>query len=202
MFNGIVETVATIKDIQSMQGSVGFVIATPNFFNDLFVGASVAVNGVCLTVTRFSTHDFAVTAVAETLRVTNLTHLQIGDSVNLERAIRVDSRIGGHYVQGHVDAVGEVAHIQTEGVALLVTIQVPPAITRYLVKKGYVGLDGMSITVIDVGADWFTVTFIPQTKDTTIVHQYQPGSKINIEIDILSKYVEKLLGAHISCNPI
>ncbi len=202
MFNGIVEAIGTIKNIHTTHGSVDFSISNPDDFDDLFVGASVAVNGVCLTVTRFSQHEFEVTAVPETLRVTNLSCLKQGDKVNLERAMKADSRMGGHYVQGHVDTVGEVLAIQQEGNALLVKIGVIPKITKYLVKKGYVGLDGMSITVIDVDQDGFTVTFIPQTQMATIVGHYQKGTKINIEVDILGKYVEKMLGAHIPCNPI
>ncbi len=201
MFNGIVEAIGTIHKINHTHGSVDFSISNPKDFNDLYVGASVAVNGVCLTVTRFTKHDFEVTAVPETLRVTNLSRLEQGDKVNLERAMKADSRMGGHYVQGHVDTVGEILAIESEGNALLVKISVTPKITKYLVKKGYVGLDGMSITVIDVDQDWFTVTFIPQTQMATIIGHYQIGTKINIEVDILGKYVEKILGAHTPCNP-
>lgn len=202
MFNGIVEAIGTINKINATHGSVDFSISNPNDFDDWFVGASVAVNGVCLTVTRFTPYEFEVTAVPETLRVTNLSRLQQGDKVNLERAMKADSRMGGHYVQGHVDTVGEILAIESEGNALLVKIGVTPKITKYLVKKGYVGLDGMSITVIDVDQDWFTVTFIPQTQMATIIGHYQVGTKINIEVDILGKYVERILGAHIPCNPI
>lgn len=202
MFNGIVEAIGTINKINNTNGSVDFSISNPDDFDDLFVGASVAVNGVCLTVTRFSQSELEVTAVPETLRVTNLSSLKQDDKVNLERAMKVDSRIGGHYVQGHVDTVGEILEIQQDSTALLVKIGVTPKITKYLVKKGYVGLDGMSITIIDVDSDWFTVTFIPQTQAATISGHYQKGTKINIEVDILGKYVEKILGAHIPCNPI
>jgi riboflavin synthase len=202
MFNGIVEAIGTINKINLTNGSIDFSISNPHDFDDLFVGASVAINGVCLTVTNFSKSEFEVTAVPETLRVTNLSRLQQGDKVNLERAMKADSRMGGHYVQGHVDTVGEILEIQQEGNALLVKVGVKPKIMKYLVKKGYVGLDGMSITVIDVDQDWFTVTFIPQTQMATIISHYQVGKKINIEVDILGKYVERILGAHIPCNPI
>lgn len=201
MFNGIVEATGTIKNIKTTEGSVDFSISNPTTFNDLFVGASVAINGVCLTVTRYSQDEFDVTAVPETMRVTNLANLKKDDDVNLERSMKVDSRIGGHYVQGHVDAVGEIIDIQADGDALLVKIGASPDVTKYLVKKGYVGLDGMSITLIDVTTDSFTVTFIPQTQMATIIHHYQKGTKINIEVDILGKYVEKILGAHMQCNP-
>lgn len=202
MFNGIVEAVAIIKHIHKTHDeSIDLLISNPETFDDLFVGASVAVNGVCLTVTDFSSHEFSVTAVPETMRITNLSNLTQGNKVNLERAMKVDSRMGGHYIQGHVDAVGEILEIKQDGVALLVKIGIPPNLTKYLVKKGYVGLDGMSITIIDVAEDWFTVTFIPQTQIATIISHYQKGTKINIEVDILGKYVEKILGAHIPCNP-
>jgi riboflavin synthase len=202
MFNGIVEATGIIKNIQLIQGAADFTISMPDYFNDLDIGASIAVNGVCLTVTRFSTEDFQVTAVAETLRVTNLSTLKIHDVVNLERALKADSRVSGHYVQGHIDVVGEILDIKMDGNALLVKIQIAAEVAKYLVKKGYVGLDGMSITVIDVGNHWFTVTFIPQTQATTIIQYYRIGTKINIEVDILGKYVEKILGAHTQCSPI
>lgn len=202
MFNGIVEAISTIKTVTITGGGIDFLIACPKEFDDLFIGASVAVNGVCLTVTHFAKEDFTVTAVPETLRITNLSYLKDMDFVNLERAMKTGGRMGGHYVQGHVDAVGEIVDIKSDGNALLVTIKVPAELTKYLVKKGYVGIDGMSITVIDVNVDTFTVTLIPLTCAATIAHQYRLRSKVNIEVDILGKYVEKILGAHTQCNPI
>lgn len=202
MFNGIVETVGTVTDIQKMDDCIHFLITTPKPLADLFIGESVSVNGVCLTVTRFTENTFNVTAVPETLRVTNLGALEVGSLVNLECSMKVSGRMGGHYVQGHVDGVGEILEVKTEGnAALLVKISVPATLAKYTVNKSYIALDGMSITVIQAGPDWITVTFIPHTQQVTIIKQYRKGTKINIEVDILSKYVEKLLGVH-ACNPI
>lgn len=201
MFKGIVEAIGTITQIDSKDQCVHLTIQTTENWQDLMIGDSVAVNGVCLTITHLGFCIFDVTVVPETLRVTNLGLLHEGQSVNLERSIKVDSRIDGHYVQGHVDGVGEIIDLKTDGkAALLATIQVSPLLAKYIVKKGYIALDGMSITVIDIANDWFTVTFIPHTQQVTICHQYQKGKKVNIEIDILSKYVEKLLGDRASCN--
>lgn len=201
MFNGIVETVGIIKQIQAKAACIDFTITTKEIFHDLFVGESIAVNGVCLTVTSFSENTFNVTAVPETLRISNLGDLIEGRLVNIERSMKANSRIGGHYVQGHVDGVGEVLELQTDGdAALLVTIKIPSILAKYIVNKGYIALDGMSITVIHSVDDWFTVTFIPHTQQVTIINQYCKGTKINIEVDILSKYVEKLLGVHTQCN--
>lgn len=201
MFYGLVETKGTIAQCSLHEGAMHFTVKTPVAFSDLFLGASVAINGVCLTVTRFTEYDFDVTAVPETLRLTNLGHLTSGQSVNLERAAKMDARNGGHCVQGHVDTVGEIVAYDADGDAVMATITVSPDIAQYIVKKGYIALDGMSITIVDCGVDWFKVTFIPQTRQATIVSHYGVGTKVNIEVDILGKYIEKLLGAS-QCNPI
>jgi len=194
MFSGIVTAIGIIQRILTHTDSIDFVIRIPDTFNDLTLGESIAVNGVCLTVTGFSQTSMNVTAVPETLRVTNLGQLTETSLVNLERSITLNTRLGGHYVQGHVDAVGEILDIQTEGsTALLVKISIPPALGKYIVRKGYITLDGMSITVIDTAPNWVTVTFIPHTQQVTVVNQYQKGSKINLEVDILGKYIEKLM---------
>lgn len=194
MFSGIVTAIGMIQRILTQTDSIDFVIHVPVTFSDLIMGESIAVNGVCLTVTGFSQISMNVTAVPETLRVTNLGQLTETSLVNLERSITLTTRLGGHYVQGHVDAVGEILDIQADGTtALLVKISMPPTLAKYVVCKGYITLDGMSITVIDTSPSWFTVTFIPHTQQVTVVNQYRKGSKINIEVDILGKYIEKLI---------
>jgi riboflavin synthase len=196
MFSGIVETVGNVVSVQQLDDCQQLVIAPQLIFDDLHIGDSVAINGVCLTVTEFTPHAFSVTVVPETLRLTNLAQLQPGQLVNLERSLKYNARIGGHYVQGHVDAMGKIADITSDGQgALLVTIIVPKPLTKYVVNKGYIGLDGMSITVIEASEDYFTVTFIPHTAATTIVKNYQKGSAVNIEVDIIGKYFEKMLGS-------
>lgn len=202
MFSGIVSTLSSIHALALVNGCKQFTIARPKSFADLDLGESIAINGVCLTVTDFDQDNFWVQVVPETLRLTNLDQLVVGDLVNLERAITLNDRIGGHHVQGHIDGIGKIitmAHDQCSE-ALLVKISIPNGLHRYLVNKGYVTLDGMSITVIDCTPDWFTVTFIGYTKAHTIVKTYQVGQRINIEVDILGKYVEKLLRGYAHVN--
>lgn len=196
MFSGIVETIGTILQIQTINGCKQLHIKPQMQFDDLQIGDSISINGVCLTITQFDINQFIATVVPETLRITNLGLLVQGDTVNVERSLKVNARNSGHFVQGHVDGTGEIIHIQEDNSnALLVKIKANPTLTKYIVKKGYVALDGMSITIIDVCTDWFTVTLIPHTQNATISHQYRKGSIINIEVDILGKYIEKLLGA-------
>ena len=202
MFTGIVETVGIISHIHLASDCVYFSIHTPALAHDFVIGESISVNGACLTVTDCSEEYFKATVVPETLRLTNLGSLQPGDQVNIERSLLASSRMGGHYVQGHVDSLGEVLDIQADGdIAWLMKVGISAQLTKYIVKKGYIALDGMSLTIIDVGDSWFTVTLIPHTQQVTIANQYRQGKKINIEVDILSKYVEKLLGGHI-CSPM
>lgn len=202
MFTGIVEIVGKILHLHEANNCLHFTIALPASSYHFTIGESIAVNGVCLTVTSFREHDFQVTVVPETLRVSNLGALQIGDLVNIERSMLASGRLGGHYVQGHVDCIGEILDIQPEGdSAQLVAIGIPSPLTKYIVKKGYIAIDGMSLTVIDVGDAWFTLTLIPHTQEVTIANQYQKNTKVNIEVDIFSKYIEKLLGGGSACNP-
>jgi riboflavin synthase len=202
MFSGIVETIGKILHMESSDGCIHFRISPLMKFDDLTVGDSISVNGVCLTVTNFTDTSFHVSAVPETLRLTNLGQLALHDSVNLERSLKLSQRIGGHYVQGHVDGMGQILDIKHDhGSALLVKISLPEKLSRYVVNKGYITLDGMSITIIQSAPDWFTVTFIPHTQEATITRHYSIGTMINIEVDILGKYVEKLIGAYTHAIP-
>lgn len=194
MFSGIVETIGIIQSITLLTDCIQFVISPQIPFHDVAIGDSIAVNGVCLTVTQLTENSFSVTAVPETLRITNLSQLTNNSIVNLERSLKLNARLGGHYVQGHVDGMAEIIDLKKEDTAWLVTFKFSFSFAKYIVNKGYITIDGMSITIIDVIEDTFTVTFIPHTQQATIVHQYQLGSKVNIEVDIISKYVEKLLG--------
>lgn len=198
MFNGIVETTAIVLVIEN-DGDCKKLILSPHLpFSDLQLGESIAVNGVCLTVTHFDSRTFTVTVVPETLKLTNLDKIKIKDEVNIERSLQTNARISGHYVQGHVDNMGtllELEKVTSTSPALLAKISLPPELAKYVVKKGYIALDGMSITVIDVGPNYFTVTFIPHTQAVTIINTYKIGQSINIEVDMMSKYIEKLMGA-------
>lgn len=198
MFSGIIETIGTILDIITEAGCKHFTIQPAMHFDDCKIGDSISVNGVCLTITKITAGIFHVTAVPETLRLTNLDFLIPGESVNLERSATFSSRISGHAVQGHVDGMGEILNIKNDNMstAWLVKISVPLHLSKYLVSKGYIGLDGMSITVIDTTAEWFTVTFIPHTKEVTTTKNYKVGSFINIEVDMIAKYIEKLIGGY------
>ena len=192
MFSGIVETIATVTQLVSDDGCLHLRLTPFMVFQDLRIGDSVAVNGVCLTVTQFDDTSFHVTAVPETLRLTNLHKLQTGSIVNLERSLRMGDRIGGHVVQGHVDGMGTIVSIQPDNsAAWLLKIRIPETLSRYVIAKGYIALDGMSITVIEAERDWITVTLIPHTQAVTIAHQYRAGQLINIEVDSLGKYIEK-----------
>ncbi len=193
MFNGIVEAVGVVQDIQSEHDCKHFTFSSAKQFNDLNVDDSISVNGVCLTVTHINENQFQATAVPETLRITNLKNLSKGSHVNLERSMQLHTRISGHSMQGHVDNVGQIIDIKPEGDALLVKISMPLELSKYIVNKGYITLDGMSITVIHTEEDWFTVTLIPHTQKITIANQYKIGTLVNIEVDILGKYIEKML---------
>ncbi len=167
---------------------------------DLKVGDSVCVNGTCLTATSIDDAGFAVDVVPETLRRTNLGSLVAGDPVNLERSMAIGDRFGGHIVQGHIDATGEVVSIDTEGEgegnagaeALVVSIRAPVSVMRYVVEKGFVAVDGTSLTVVNCGAQSFTVTIIPHTRDNTVFGSRKVGDLVNLEADIIAKYVERV----------
>ena len=193
MFSGIVEEVGTIKTIKQRPGGITLTIRAQKVLEDTPIGASVAVNGACLTVVRCDAATFDVEVAPETRRKTSLGQYQEGDVVNLERSLLANGRVGGHFVQGHVDSTAEIVAMQADGEGIMTTFRAPTALMRYVVPKGYVALDGMSLTVVDTGPDWFTISFIPHTRAVTIVGHYSPGQQVNLEVDILGKYVEKLL---------
>ncbi len=192
MFTGIVEEVGTVRSA----GSGRMAVSASKVVADLKVGDSVCVNGTCLTATSIDDAGFAVDVVPETLRRTNLGSLIAGDPVNLERSMAIGDRFGGHIVQGHIDATGEVVSIDTEGdtgaEALVVSIRAPASVMRYVVEKGFVAVDGTSLTVVNCGAQSFTVTIIPHTRDNTVFGSRRVGHLVNLEADIIAKYVERV----------
>lgn len=196
MFSGIVETIGMIVALHHEGNCKHFSITPAHPFHDLMIGDSISINGVCLTVTNLSDNTFHVTAVPETLRVTNLGSLTLHSQVNLERSLKVGARLGGHFVQGHVDCVGQITELEQDqnSKALLLKIAIPKNFAKYIVPKGFIALDGMSITVIQANLDHFTITLIPHTQDVTIAKDYKIGKEINIEVDMLGKYIEKLTG--------
>jgi riboflavin synthase len=157
------------------------------------IGDSIAVNGTCLTVTALTNHSFTVGLSPETLRRTNLGLLKVGDPVNLERALAFGGRMGGHYVQGHVDGIGEIVAIVPEGDSKRVTIRPPARLLPYIVEKGYIAVDGVSLTVAEMGRDTFTVALVAYTQSAVIMGHQQVGALVNIEVDIIAKYVERLV---------
>ena len=188
MFTGIVEEVGSVQAIEPGR----LAISAERVLADLEVSHSICVNGACLTVTHRDDSSFSVDVVPETLRRTNLGSLSPGGVVNLERAMGVGDRFGGHVVQGHVDATGTVDAIEPEGEALLVTFRAPESIMRYVVEKGFIAVDGTSLTVVNCDGQCFSVTIIPYTRENTVMGTLKVGDSVNLEADIMAKYVERL----------
>ena len=195
MFTGIVEETGTVRQISVTPDGARLTIEAVIALGGTRVGDSIAMNGACLTVVTRDDRTFAVEATLETLRRTNLGELGIGDRLHLERALAVGGRFGGHFMQGHVDGTGTIRDRQTVGDAVVQSFSAPPEIVRYLVPKGSISVDGVSLTVVNVGADWFDVWLIPHTLDMTLLTQKPVGATVNLEADILAKYVARAVEA-------
>lgn len=194
MFTGLVEELGKIRAIVRGAKSVRLTVAGSKVLQDVKLGDSIAVNGTCLTVVEFGADHFTADVMPETVRSTVLAELKPGDTVNLERTLRLGDRLGGHIVSGHVDGVGTIRSKERLDNAVIVTICAPPAVMRYIIHKGSVAIDGTSLTVVEFGEDWFSVSLIPHTAALTTVGLKEVGAKVNLEGDVLGKYVEKLLG--------
>lgn len=194
MFTGIVEEIGIIEGVQKGEKFSVLKIKASKVLEQTQIGDSIATNGVCLTVTHIKDKSFTVDVMAETLRKSNLGKLAIGEKVNLERALSLSSRLGGHIVSGHIDGVGEIISLIKEDNATWVTIQAPPEILKYIVYKGSITIDGISLTVAYVDDKVFKVSIIPHTKDVTTLLTKKPQETVNLECDLIGKYVEKLLG--------
>lgn len=194
MFSGIIERTGVIDARSDEAAGVRFRIRA-DFDADPAPGASVAVNGVCLTVERASGGLLDMVAVAETLRRTNLNALGVGDRVNVERALRVGDEIGGHWVLGHVDAMGEVARVEPGAADVRVTIGVPESLRRYVAEKGSVTVDGVSLTVAAWDGRRLTVALVPYTLGKTTASAWRPGTRVNLEVDVVARYLDRLLAA-------
>jgi riboflavin synthase len=194
MFTGIVEEIGAIRTANTgHERDNTLVIGCTLAASDAHIGDSIAVNGVCLTVTEFGADWFAVGLAPETLRRTNLGQLAAGSPVNLERAVAVGQRMGGHYVQGHVDATGEIVSIRPEGESKVFTIRVPGELMRYIVEKGFIAVDGTSLTITATTADTFSLAIIAHTQEWALIGRQQVGDTVNLEVDILAKYVENIV---------
>ena len=193
MFTGIVEEVGTIARIQRGQRSCVLTVNCSLVLEGTAVGDSIAVNGVCLTVTSFSGRAFSADVMAETMNRSGLGQLSPGSRVNLERAMPADGRFGGHIVSGHIDGTGTIRAVTQDDIAVWYTVEAAPSILRYVVEKGSIAMDGISLTVAAVDADSFRVSVIPHTQAVTALRGKGPGDRLNLECDLIGKYVEKLL---------
>ena len=193
MFTGIVEEVGTVKSIKSGAVSAELKIEGKTIFSDIHLGDSIAVNGVCLTVTSFDKSTFTADVMHETLNRSSLGALKSGSKVNLERAMAADGRFGGHIVSGHIDGTGKIVSLTKDGIAVWVKISASPEILRLIVEKGSIAIDGISLTVADVTDKYFQVSIIPHTASNTTLLDKKTGDTVNLENDIVGKYVEKLL---------
>lgn len=193
MFTGIVEELGTIRSIRRGAASAVLSIGAEAVLSDLRIGDSVAVNGVCLTATGVDGSGFTADVMHETLQRSSLGALGPGSRVNLERAMAADGRFGGHIVSGHIDGTGTIAERRRDDNAVWYTVSAPPALLRYIVEKGSIAIDGISLTVASVEADRFSVSVIPHTAAVTLLGAKGPGDVVNLETDIIGKYVERLL---------
>ncbi len=192
MFTGIIEETGIVERVVRGARSLEIAIRAEKIFDDLKVGDSVAVNGICLTATRVTPPVFTADVMAETVRRTSLDRVRIGSRVNLERAMPANGRFGGHIVSGHIDGTGTVHQISREDNAIWIRIGAPEDILRYIVEKGSVALDGVSLTVAKTDSGGFSVSIIPHTASETTLSELRNGDNINIECDIIGKYVDKL----------
>jgi riboflavin synthase len=193
MFTGIVEEIGAVRALDTREGGVHLQVSAKSVIGDLRLGDSVCVNGVCLTVTARDAGGFTVGLAPETLRRTNLGDLAPGDGVNLERALAVGGRMGGHYVQGHVDGVGTIAAARPEGDSLWMTFRAPAELLPYLVVKGFVAVDGISLTITERREDTFSVALVSYTQTAVTLARKRPGDRVNLEVDVVAKYVESLV---------
>lgn len=196
MFTGLVEEGGTLLAREPGESGARLVIGASQVLEDLRLGDSIAVSGACLTAVEVAADRFAVDAVAETLRRTVLGSLEVGDRVNLERALRAGGRLDGHIVQGHIDGTGRVRSVAPEGESAVIEVEAPPELLRYIVEKGSVAVDGVSLTVAGRLPDAFTVALIPHTMRATTLGPQALGRTVNLEVDVLAKYVEALVAPY------
>ena len=190
MFTGLVADLGTVAEVDASEAGVRLTVRTAL---ELSEGDSVAVNGVCLTATSLPDGAFTADVMHETLRRSSLGALEEGSKVNLELPLRADDRLGGHFVQGHVDGLGTIWEVREEGFSHVVTIGAPPEILRYVIEKGSIAVDGVSLTVSGLGDDWLQVSLIPETLERTTLGEATTGATVNLEVDVLAKYIERLV---------
>lgn len=194
MFTGIVEEIGIIKGINKGAESASITIGAKNILEDVKLGDSIATNGVCLTVTHFTKDSFTVDVMPETMRRSSLSNISIGSRVNLERALKLSDRLGGHIVSGHIDGTGVIKEFKKEDNAVWISIEAHEEILKYIINKGSIAIDGVSLTVAYVDKKIFKVSIIPHTGEETTLLSKKTGDKVNLECDVIGKYVEKLSG--------
>jgi riboflavin synthase len=192
VFTGLIEDLGSVESVERSEDGVRLRISS-GLSGELALGDSIAVNGCCLTATSVEDGAFETEAMNQTLTVTALSEVDEGSRVNLELAMKAGDRLGGHIVQGHVDGVGTVASVEDDGFARRVRVELPPELLRYVVDKGSITLSGVSLTVAELGDSWAEVSLIPETLERTNLGELAPGSKINVECDVVAKYVERLV---------
>ncbi|SER46395.1 riboflavin synthase [Salipaludibacillus aurantiacus] len=193
MFTGIIEEKGTIRKIQKNGDAIVMAIQADRILSDIHLGDSIAVNGVCLTVTTFNSQTFSVDLMPETVRNTSLRDLNVNSQVNLERAMSAEGRFGGHFVSGHVDGIGTIKAKRPEHNAVYYDIEIPKELRKYMMMKGSVSVDGTSLTIFGLTSDTFTISIIPHTIQETIIGEKGAGDIVNIECDMLAKYLEELI---------
>jgi riboflavin synthase len=197
MFTGIVEELGTVEAVEHQGDAIRLTVRAATVLEDAGLGDSISVNGCCLTVVTHDGELWTADVMQETLDKTSLQGVEPGDRVNLERAVTADKRLGGHIVQGHVDAVGHVVRRQPSEHWEVVEVSMPPELGKYLVDKGSITVDGVSLTIVEAGPESFTISLIPETLARTTLGLRQPGDRVNLEVDVLAKHVEKLLAARL-----
>ena len=194
MFTGIIQAVGTLSDLQPKGGDMALVVNTGKLdMADVQLGDSIAVNGVCLTAVAMSDSSFTADVSRETLSLTSLGDLSKGSSVNLEKALTLQTRLGGHLVSGHVDGLGEVVARRNDGRSEWFNIKAPHNLAKYIAAKGSITIDGVSLTVNRVDGVYFEINIVPHTLQETVIGHYQSGTKINLEVDVIARYLERLL---------
>jgi len=202
MFTGIIEEKGVIRSVKHGVKSSELTIGAKKVMDDVKIGDSISTNGICLTVTGFGHDYFTVDVMPETLRLTSLAALKNGIAVNLERALRLSDRLGGHMVSGHIDGIGKISKVWQEDNAKWITITADPSILKYIVHRGSVALDGVSLTVTSVDSRSFSVSVIPHTRKETTLNDKKTGDPLNIECDVIAKYIEKISSGGRSSNTI
>lgn len=193
MFTGIIQAVGEIRAVEAIGGDVRLRVGVGDLsLERVELGDSIAVSGVCLTVIEFAADEFAADVSQETLQLTTLGHAEAGSRVNLEPSLTLSAPLGGHLVSGHVDGIGEVVSLEPDARSTRINFEMPEALARYVAKKGSIAIDGTSLTVNEVGDRKFSVNIVPHTLERTIMGRYEPGTRVNLEVDLVARYLERL----------